>query len=222
VSIVFVAPLLRLSCSIPGSCDWSDNSPLEGESSGDSRLVGGKDQTPNPPFSPVPAHTEQIPSRAVTDSVTLRPLTKGDVPAALAVARALPEWFNVTGLEQMSVDLHNQMGAVAEANGEVVGFVTWLSRDGIGEIGWVGVASTHHRHGIGKRLLAFAEDRLRKSGATEVQVETLGESVDYEPYERTRAFYRAAGFKFLRSEMTDNPGMPESLWLHKTLASSSD
>jgi len=148
----------------------------------------------------------------------LRPMTPDDLAAAIDVGRLLPEWFNTPGLEQMTVDLHNQIGAVAEVNDDVVGFVTWLSRAGIGEIGWIGVAPDHHRRGIGAHLLAFAEDRLQSSGATEVQVETLGESVDYEPYERTRAFYRAAGFRYLRSEMTDNPGMPESLWLNKPLS----
>jgi len=151
------------------------------------------------------------------ESVTIRPMTRDDFDAAIVVARSLPEWFNAPGLEQMTVDLHNQMGAVAAADGDIVGFVTWLSRAGVGEIGWIAVAPDRHRHRIGARLVEFAEDRLRSSGATEVQVETLGESVDYEPYERTRAFYRAAGFRFLRSEMTDNPGMPESLWLHKPL-----
>jgi len=146
-------------------------------------------------------------------------MTDDDLDASLAVARSLPEWFNTPGLEQMSVDLRNQIGAVAERQGEVVGFVTWLSRAGVGEIGWIGVAPNQHRNGIGRRLLDFAEDWLRESGAIEIQVETLGESVDYAPYERTRAFYRAAGFRFLRSEMTDNPGMPESLWLHKELVS---
>jgi ribosomal protein S18 acetylase RimI-like enzyme len=149
--------------------------------------------------------------------VTVRPMTEDDFEAAIAVARSLPEWFNAPGLQQMSIDLHNQVGAVAEMQGDVVGFVTFLSRAGVGEIGWIAVAPGHHRSGIGRQLLESAEDRLRRSGATELQVETLGESVDYEPYERTRAFYRAAGFRFLRSEMTDNPGMPESLWLHKAL-----
>jgi len=145
-------------------------------------------------------------------------MTRDDFDAVIGVARSLPEWFNAPGLERMTVDLHNQMGAVAAVDGDVVGFVTWLSRADIGEIGWIAVAPDRHRHGIGAHLLEFAGDRLRRSGATEVQVETLGESIDYEPYERTRAFYRAAGFRYLRSEMTDNPGMPESLWLHKSLS----
>jgi ribosomal protein S18 acetylase RimI-like enzyme len=153
----------------------------------------------------------------MSTEMAIRPMTGADVEAALEVARALPEWFNTPGLEQMAVDLQNQVGAVAEIDGAVVGFVTWLSRAGVGEIGWIGVAPDRHREGVGARLIGFAADRLRDSGATEVQVETLGESVDYEPYERTRAFYHSVGFRFLRSETTGNPGMPESLWLQKPL-----
>ena len=152
-------------------------------------------------------------------AVTIRRMTGDDFDAAMAVGRSLPEWFNARGLEQMAVDLRNQIGAVAETPGGVVGFVTWLSRPGIGEIGWIAVEPESHRTGVGKGLFEFAEKQLAEAGATEIQVETLGESVDYEPYERTRAFYRAVGFRYLRSEMTDNPGMPESLWLHKTLTS---
>lgn len=89
---------------------------------------------------------------------------------------------------------------------------------GVGEISWIAVSADHHLQGIGSRLLAFAEDCLRASGVTDVQVETLGDSVVYEPYERTRAFYRAAGFQDFKRVMTDNPGMAESLTLQKSLS----
>jgi len=69
----------------------------------------------------------------MTGSVMLRSMTGDDLEAAIAVGRSLPEWFNAPGLEQISVDLHNQIGAVAELQGGVVGFVTWLSRAGVGE-----------------------------------------------------------------------------------------
>ncbi len=55
------------------------------------------------------------------------------------------------------------------------------------------------------RLLEFAEDHLRDAGVTQVRVETLGDSVEYEPYEWTRAFYRAMGFSEFKLVMTDNP-----------------
>jgi len=143
-----------------------------------------------------------------------------DFDAVIAVPLSLPEWFNDLGIEQMTVDLHHQRGAVAEVDGDIVGFVTWLSRDGLGEIGWIAVGSGHHGCGIGTRLLELAEDSLRSTGVTQVMVDTLGESVDYEPYERTRAFYRRAGFRDFKSVMTDNPGMPETLTLRKSLLQS--
>jgi ribosomal protein S18 acetylase RimI-like enzyme len=155
---------------------------------------------------------------AVASLVEYRPLTSDDRVSAVAVARSLPEWFNALGIEQITEDLRHQMGAVAEVNGDVVGFVTWCSQEGLGEIGWIAVIADHHRHGIGARLLEIAEDHLRNSGVTEVQVETLGDSIDYEPYERTRAFYRAVGFRDFKRMMTGNPGMPESLTLQKALS----
>ena len=68
----------------------------------------------------------------------------------------------------------------------------------------------------------MAEDRLRDQGAAEVFVDTLGDSVEYEPYERTRTFYRAMGFADFKRVMTDNPGMPESLTLRKSLKGGRD
>jgi len=148
----------------------------------------------------------------------LRPMTSDDFAAAIALARALPEWFNDLGIDQITEEIRHQSGAVAEVDGDLVGFVTWCSHEGVGEIAWIAVSADHHRHGIGSRLLEFAEGCLRLSGVTDVQVETLGDSVVYEPYERTRAFYRAAGFRDFQRVMTDNPGMPESLTLQKSLS----
>ena len=153
----------------------------------------------------------------MTAPVAIRPMRPADVADALAVARALPEWFNDAGLRQMEADLPRHDGAVAASGAEIVGFVTWSVSEEFGEITWIGVAPGRHRSGIGTRLIDHALDRLREAGVPEARVETLGESVDYEPYERTRAFYRKAGFRYLSSRMTDNPGMPESLWLHRPL-----
>jgi GNAT superfamily N-acetyltransferase len=145
-------------------------------------------------------------------------MTSDDFDAAMAVALSLPEWFNETGIKEITEALPRQASAVAEVNGDVVGWVTWRSTANLGEIAWLAVSPNHHRHGFGARLIEFAEDHLRHSGVTTVEVETLGESVDYEPYERTRAFYRAIGFRDFKRVMTDNPGMPESLTLRKSMS----
>ncbi len=157
----------------------------------------------------------------MADAVELRSITSDDFTAVIGLARALPEWFNQEGIRQITVDVERQPGAVAVANGDVIGFITWtFDGQSSGEIGWIAVDAGRHRGGIGRRMLSLAEDRLRDSGVIDLFVETLGDSVDYEPYERTRSFYRAVGFRDFKRAKTDNPGMPESLTLHKTLAPS--
>lgn len=159
---------------------------------------------------------------ATASSVEFRPMAPVDYANVTDMARALPEWFNEDGISQISAAVHHQEGVVAEVDDNVVGFVTWCTHDGIGEISWIAVSSGHHRRGIGARLLEFAENSLREAGVTELQVETLGDSVDYEPYERTRAFYRTNGFRDFKRVMTDNPSMPESLTLRKSLSAPSN
>ncbi len=149
----------------------------------------------------------------------LRSMRAEDVRSVVEVAASLPEWFNSDGIAQISDQVPTQSGAVVEVDGTVVGFVTWktLDDEGAGEIAWIGVHPRHHRRGFGRRLLSAAEEDLGASGVREVFVVTLGEGVVYEPYERTRAFYRSAGFVDFTTEVTDNPGMPEALTLRKPL-----
>jgi GNAT superfamily N-acetyltransferase len=66
-----------------------------------------------------------------------------------------------------------------------------------------------HRKGVGRRLVAFAEDEARRTGAHFLTVKTLGPSAQSSHYEATRRFYEAVGFLALE-EFTavwgeDNP-----------------
>ena len=76
-----------------------------------------------------------------------------------------------------------------------VGFIT-LHQHGPAawEIHAVGVLPDHHRLGLGRRLLEEGERWLRTHDAEFLTVKTLSASAEYEPYERTRAFYLAMGF----------------------------
>ena len=142
-----------------------------------------------------------------------------DVDDVVGIATSLPAWFNEDGILQIREQVPHQSGAVAEIDGAVVGFVTWAVDDACaGEIAWIGVEPGYHRRGIGRALLAAAEDQLGRAGVVDVFVVTLGESVDYEPYERTRRFYRSAGFIDAERVFTGNPGMPEELTLRKRIA----
>lgn len=63
-----------------------------------------------------------------------------------------------------------------------------------GEIYVCGVLPEYHKKGVGKKLYAKAEEYFINCGCKYVIVKTLSEIVDYEPYEKTRAFYSKIGF----------------------------
>jgi len=78
----------------------------------------------------------------------------------------------------------------------VVGFLTKRKHNQFSaEVHVVGVLSDHHRQGVGKALLARAEEWLRDEGFEYLQVKTIGPSRADENYEKTRRFYEAVGFR---------------------------
>ena len=135
------------------------------------------------------------------------------------IARELDKWFAPQGLTDLAVDAPLQGGFVAFAGaGTPVGFILFNVTQGVGRITWMGVARAHHRRGIGRRLVDRLVSHLRGSGVPELHVDTLGPSVDDEPYARTRAFYAAMGFtEHRRIPQPDNPGCPELLVLRRRL-----
>lgn len=134
---------------------------------------------------------------AVT-SFAIRTLTKADSGAVLTLARSLEDWFNEEGLKHMEQDLESHGGFVATSGDRVVGFVTFRPIDRVSaDLSWLGVAREYHRMGLGRSLLQRLVDRLRGDGFNALEVSTVADSLDYEPYARTRAFYRALGFQDL-------------------------
>lgn len=142
-----------------------------------------------------------------------------DHPDILAVAEALPEWFDSDARGRaIPADLRHQEGFVALLDGEIVGFITLFFAEGRLNIGWLGVRPDCQRRGIGSRLLASAEEYGRQHGVTEIATYTLGDGVDYRPYEATRQFYFSRGFTVYQRSTTDNPGCPEEIKIKKQIA----
>ena len=113
---------------------------------------------------------------------------------AMALAGKLGQWFSDDGLTHMAVDMHHQPGIAATRDGALVGFLTWYVTEGSVCIGWIAVESQSHRQGVGAALVDALKQTARSLGLNRMRVWTLSQSVDYPPYERTRAFYRAMGF----------------------------
>ena len=147
----------------------------------------------------------------------IRKLRMADRAAVGRIARSLPEWFTAEGQTMIAQDVQTQQGFVAVEGDRVVGFLTYFTHEGIGHIGWLGVAPAKHRQGIGRLLSERFESALRRLNIAVAEVATLGDSVDYEPYNHTRAFYRAIGYSTFRVEKRGTPQCPEMLYLRKKI-----
>ena len=113
-----------------------------------------------------------------------------------SILAELPEWF---GLPQSNADyakLAETEGAwLAEDTGQTLG-IMMLVDHGFSALDThlLAVRPQAHRRGLGRTLIRHACDAARKLGKPYLTVKTRGPSKPYEPYERTRAFYLAAGF----------------------------
>lgn len=126
---------------------------------------------------------------------SVRSLTAQDVSPCIAINRSLPDWFGLEeGLEEASIYLRDHMGLVAEADGDIVGYLTYAQLFSEStEISWMAVAKSHHRRGVGRMLIAVLEHEL--PAASLLSVKTLAASHPSPEYAITRSFYSALGFR---------------------------
>ncbi len=151
--------------------------------------------------------------------ISIRHIEKRDHRACVAVTETLTGWFTPDAQERaIPTDLRYQDGLLAESDGCVVGFISLYVAEGRLNIGWLAVHRDYHRQGIGAGLLARAEALAAEMGLDEIATHTLGDSVEYEPYEQTRAFYSKHGFEIYQRNRTDNSECPEEIRIKKTVA----
>jgi GNAT superfamily N-acetyltransferase len=78
----------------------------------------------------------------------------------------------------------------------VIGFAVVAERFAdAAELVWAAVASDRRGQGAGTTLVNQILDELMTYGVGLVEVKTLDGSVDYAPYEATRAFWERRGFR---------------------------
>jgi ribosomal protein S18 acetylase RimI-like enzyme len=133
------------------------------------------------------------------NKISFRPKREEDHEGMVEVACALSQWFTPEGLADMAQDFKFHAGFIAMDEGKIVGFITYETLTGnLAELSWIGVHPGYQHQGVGKRLLQLLEEQLITQGIRILQVSTLADSVVYEPYAETRAFYRANGFQDYR------------------------
>ncbi len=147
-------------------------------------------------------------------ALAVRPATPVDHPAMIAIAAALPAWFDGDARAwSIPTDLRFHDAFVVQDGRVILGFITVYVVLGRGVIGWLAVAPYYRRRGAGAALVAAAERHCRALGLRELAVCTLDSSVHYPPYEETRRFYTKLGFRVYQRARTDDPVFAEeSRW----------
>ena len=149
--------------------------------------------------------------------IKIRSGNASDLGHIMNISRSLGDWFNEDGIKYIEQDFTFEKTIIAEVDSKPIGFLSYFTYEGIGYLGWMGVYENYHGSGAGKSLFDEFEKIMKAKEINTLQVKTLGESVTYPPYDRTRSFYRKVGFTKHRSEFTENPGCPEELILRKKI-----
>ncbi len=133
-------------------------------------------------------------------AVRIRAQTAGSGPICRRILDTLPTWFGIPASVDHYVEIADHSPTLIASLGDVdVGVLTVVTHNPYSaEIYVMAVRPEYHRHGIGRAMLRHAEDLLVIDGVEFVQVKTLSASRPDPGYEKTRAFYRAYGFRPLQ------------------------
>jgi GNAT superfamily N-acetyltransferase len=148
---------------------------------------------------------------------TVRPAAADDLEACVAVIRALPDYFTPDVPDKVRADWARCRTWVAAEDDGVLGMVMVEQRSAqTAEILWAAVQREHQGGGTGTALVLEAVGAARAAGVRLIEVKTLDESSDYEPYAATRAFWVARGF--LKIDAIDpfpgwQPGNPCAIYV---------
>ena len=130
-------------------------------------------------------------------AIHVRKLISSDIPECERILFSLPDWFGLAESNREYIEsLHTLPAAVAGINGNVAGFlaVSEHTPDSY-EIHVMAVEKSHHRNGLGKALLGWAESFCVEQGVSWLHLKTRGPSTPDPGYNRTRLFYLDQGFE---------------------------
>lgn len=136
--------------------------------------------------------------------MTLKIVRRAAGADCASILAELPQWFGIPQSNaEYAAAAERELAWVAEDSGKALGLMVLIDHGFAAiEIHLLAVRPDLHRRGVGRALVEQACAVARGLGKAYVTVKTRGPSLPYEPYERTRAFYEAAGFEPLE-ELTE-------------------
>jgi N-acetylglutamate synthase-like GNAT family acetyltransferase len=147
----------------------------------------------------------------------IRIATEQDKKEAIKIAKQLKEWFTKIAVRDMKVDFKLNNLIVALDKNKVIGFICYTSYNGRMQLIWMGVKRDIHRKGVGEFLLKWLEKESKKFKLHTIELETLSDLYNYEPYKRTRAFYSKNGFKKIFEKKARIKGGDKEILMEKKI-----
>ena len=113
---------------------------------------------------------------------------------AYEIAKSLPKYFDEGGLKSIEQDTKNQTLFGAYLDDVMVCFATYkeINNETI-EMSWLGILPKFQGKNYGKTLVKESLKKLSQKYKV-CEVKTLSDSDSYEPYKKTRSFYKNLGF----------------------------
>ena len=114
----------------------------------------------------------------------------------IKIMHSLPAWFSPPeDIEKKAITHREYPFFAAYDENKPIGFLALkIHNEYTADIFNLGILEQYHKQGIGHRLLHAAEQYCVDNDYLYLTVKTLDASAEYEPYERTRAFYKNMGF----------------------------
>jgi ribosomal protein S18 acetylase RimI-like enzyme len=124
-------------------------------------------------------------------------MVAGEAAQCEQILRDLPEWFGIEeAILQYRRDIEIMESFVVEISGTLAGFITLNTHnDYSAEIHVIALKREYHGRGIGRKLVAFGEEKLIARSVEYLHVKTVGPSLPNDFYARTRNFYFHLGFR---------------------------
>ena len=134
----------------------------------------------------------------MTNFFNVTKITDSDLKTSIThrIMSSLTAWFSPSeDIEQKAI-MHKEMPFFAAFDeGKDIGFIALkVHNEYTVEIFNFGVLEKYHRKGVGQAIFNSVELYCKEKGCKFITVKTLDSSSEYEPYERTRAFYLKNGF----------------------------